>query len=905
MTPVPVKRRYSNYRLAVFLSSVLLMLMCAKAWSVTPAGVIIRSQAHAMFLDEYGTRQQTLSNEVQTLIQAAPGVDLSPEEQNRLVDSGGEFTFSHVLTNTGNVAADYMLSAAGVRFYEDTARNGQVSSGQQIDPNNPVSLAPGESFYFLVSGVAPISSRGDGFLLDTFTINAKVINSDQCASAEQQGVKKRCFDTNTDNLILNTGVRFNVTKTMDKIEAYTGDEVTVTFSYKRMDNSKEDDGIIIRDILPPGLDQTDLTALESSFKWRLGDRGRWKLPKENAQHDQCSGIDDLGDDGFCIARFDRPGQAATGQERRVDIALGKGLLKRNQTVSVQFTLKVQPGYEGQTIKNYAQYSKLSSPSLIWEETNRVPLTILANGVAINGSRYSSASNQGEPVAPKEGRVAVAGSTITFENYLWNTGNTRSDYTVSLSNPAAMTHPFPDGSLFCFAAGEDASCEPVARPAPITVEQLEPDTFKVITVRVKLPDTGRQSDQGYEFKLLAELKNHPNAVQDDVLNRLDQWTTAASVDLTLNESLKGNSTAAGSGPNTDPKAPPAKVDIHGQAVIDKVFINNTGGVADSYNLSFEAVSGTPLPKGFTLNFVDKANGTGMTNSGVIPANLSNYSFKAIKVVVTVPADTAPGLYPFVIKVVSLTTGAADSLPLVIEVVTVAELALEPSGQRQALPGSFVTFPHKLTNNGNTDLTGITVTLSDTLTGKSWQSVLYEDTAGDAQLSSGDPIISAPFDLKAGMVKYLIVKVFAPTSAMQGAKNVTTVTALWNGDQTVSVTDTTTVNNSNVVITKEQAAVNCDTNNWQAKTFSRTGFSARPGTCVAYKLTAINRGAETVNNVVIADAAPGFTVFYPPGGPFRADGATDPTPTPVGNAISATWASLDPGASVVLYFGIKIQ
>ena len=268
---------------------------------------------------------------------------------------------------------------------------------------------------------------------------------------------------------------------------------------------------------------------------------------------------------------------------------------------------------------------------------------------------------------------------------------------------------------------------------------------------------------------------------------------------------------------------------------------------------------------------------------------------LKLVVGLPASLTDGSHDFHVVAVSPVTGAKDRLTVRITVSDDAGLVLEPNGEGQVTPGSFITFAHRLTNNSNNVVDNLSLSLSDSLKGQGWQSVVYRDLEGDGSLSGSDTVIDGPVSLAGNETLHLLVKVFAPANAGMGTRNVTTLTVLEESGQRLSVTDTSIVNTTNVVIIKEQAPWDCQSS--VPVQFRKDAFPARPGTCVVYRLTASNEGVEAVQNVVIHDAAPNFTVLYPQGGLPKTTGRVVVQPNVSGSMINAHWPDgLQPGESV---------
>ena len=374
-----------------------------------------------------------------------------------------------------------------------------------------------------------------------------------------------------------------------------------------------------------------------------------------------------------------------------------------------------------------------------------------------------------------------------------------------------------------------------------------------------------------------------------------------MDLTFGQPLKDNADAPGQG--AGPESSPLKtiaVKPGGRALFETAFINNTGKKPDSYNLRLIAAPGTSLPEGLKIHFFNRHNRP-ISNTGAIKGNGET----PLKIAIDLPEQAKPGHYSMYLEAISPVTGQQDKLHLAINIGASEGLVLEPNGEGTVAPGSFVTFSHRLANTGDEDIKGINLVVSDD---QSWQPLVYQDKDGDGQITDGESVITDPVTVAAGQVMHLVVKVFAPANAPQGVRETITLKALWRNregqEQTLTALDIVSVDNTHVTIFKEQAA-------WDCKgplpiRFSRDTFPAKPGTCVVYRLTASNQGAERIQQVVIHDAAPNFTSFCHESGLPKTEGRVPGSIDTSGQGISASWTEgLMPGESVALFFAVRIQ
>ena len=141
----------------------------APAQNLPPAGTPISNQASATY--EFGeVTINLLSNRVQVTVSPVEGIRLTADNA-RNAPVGAPVALPHRLTNTGNVANSYDLSALNLtgddtdltdlRIYGDTNGNGIADSGEPRLDNDPapINLQPGQSYDLLVTGLVSNAAR--------------------------------------------------------------------------------------------------------------------------------------------------------------------------------------------------------------------------------------------------------------------------------------------------------------------------------------------------------------------------------------------------------------------------------------------------------------------------------------------------------------------------------------------------------------------------------------------------------------------------------------------------------------------------------------------------------------------------------------------------------------------------
>ena len=175
----------------------------------TPAGTIISNTATATFVDSFtGLAVSLRSNTVNTTVSVLEAVSLTAS-QSVLSATGGTFTISHTLTNTGNATTTYAITAAiatgsafqpvNLQVVQDINGNGRVDAGEPVISNGAgITLAPGASTNLLLTGQAPAAaSAGQSAQL---VLNA--VSTIQAVAA-----------SNTDNVTLTNGAALQVSLT--------------------------------------------------------------------------------------------------------------------------------------------------------------------------------------------------------------------------------------------------------------------------------------------------------------------------------------------------------------------------------------------------------------------------------------------------------------------------------------------------------------------------------------------------------------------------------------------------------------------------------------------------------------------------------------------------------------------
>src|SRR6185437_15462045 len=147
---------------------------------------------------------------------------------------------------------------------------------------------------------------------------------------------------------------------------------------------------------------------------------------------------------------------------------------------------------------------------------------------------------------------------------------------------------------------------------------------------------------------------------------------------------------------------------------KVYVNNTGFVSDSFNLSevFAAttaagVTAPALPAGWSVVFradggsvnCSTVGGT-VTNTGPLAAGANKLFCAEVTIPATTSGQAIPGNYDFDLASTSATNGGvADSMRVRVTLTVARNITITPNNTQQTFPGGSVSYAHTITNSGN--------------------------------------------------------------------------------------------------------------------------------------------------------------------------------------------------------------
>lgn len=893
----------------VLVAGLLFGLSSRTAHAAPLAGTVIGNQATATYTDATATSRNATSNLVQTTVAQVKSFTLTADGA-RTAAPGQPVYYPHTLTNSGNGSDTYAFTAPVSGNFGVAGPH--TAMGYFLDSNGdgvpegalttPVTLAPGAVLRFVMTGTVPASAA------NASTATLAVTVTDTAAQAL----------TNTDTTTVANSV-ISVAKSLSSSSGAGGTTVTVTLGYTNSGTAVAN-SVTILDTLP-----ANMVFVAGSGRWSVS--GASVLTEANDGFEQ----------GVTPVRIDFR-MAANAVTAIVES------VPAGQSGNVRFDVTIPANLAPQAIPNTATYSTATQAST---STNTATYTVIQSAsVTFNGANNNSSAASNDPQTQAS---AGAGATVTFNNYVWNLGNGTDTFDVTVD-----TNSFPAGSIVTLQQQDGATslinsgggAAPDTGPVPgrgavCNAPFVTDGTFcgYQVVVRVTLP-AGTTGGGPYSLTLRATSAFN-NALFETATDTLTT-IAANTVDVTNDVSVAGGALAAdGLGATgatiirTNTVTPTSGASTTTRF---RIFVNNTGAVADSFVLSstFAAttaagVTAPTLPAGWSVAFfADGGLGTCATtggalgNTGPIAVGANRLVCAEVTVPTTVSGGAIPGQYDFDMRATSQTNGAVTDVKRDRVVVnTVRLITLTPNNTQQTFPGGSVTYSHTITNAGNiVDTAAFAAScLTDSRSAQGWTSTAYIDTNANGLEVGVDPLITCGATnqvLNVGQSFTIFVRVFAPAGATGvDPANITTLTATYS--VTVSATDTTSVTDG-LLLLKEQQAVGvagCAVNNPAAGSYTNAAIAAGPstvpGACIAYRITATNTTAGTITSVVINDLVPANTrMHYACSGngvsnPSVTVGAIAGT-TPLNGAtgtVTANVGTLTSTQSAVLYFCVRID
>lgn len=487
---------------ALLLLGISLMLCMGEASALAPAaGSSIGNQASATYTDGNNVSRITVSNAVTTVVAQVYSATLV-QSQTRTGAPGQPITFAHSITNSGNGADTYTIGtgsfatgsgalAAVPLLYADANCDGVADNTTVITQVGPV---PANSVAcFVAQGTL---SNAGGATPSTFNVNATSVGSPGAPA----------IASNTDSANVASNGVINISKSVSTNSGPGGTTVTYTLTYRNT-GTVAVSGLVIGDTLQsgvtfaPALNATvNGTVVAATTAAANGNVTTSSSPRSSVAVGTATGttrtivfvLDSVpansqgtvsfqaqengGPVNYNVAQFcygdgaggtvpSTPAGTATACN---NIITGSGATTGTTSGTYLSTVLVDSNLNSGTgiLTTNNPNTTNTVPFTVITGSSAAGLVLVNDGTTSAGGGDGTAGGAGTPVdggnpstAPaaavdnttagvKEDFNVVAsaaqGATITFSNWVWNTGNASDSYNVR-----AVTNNFPTGTSFLY------------------------------------------------------------------------------------------------------------------------------------------------------------------------------------------------------------------------------------------------------------------------------------------------------------------------------------------------------------------------------------------------------------------------------------------------------------------------
>ena len=809
----------------------------ASTWVFADA-LVISNMAVGEYKEEGSTVVQVArSNLVQTTVIPRYEFVLN-SDRTEYVRPGQTVYYHHVLSNIGNEKDSYNLSVSpitgggfnyeNIGVYLDADRNGIPDSDSPI---GQYALYAGES----VSLIVKASIQSDASLNSSSQLELK-------ATSVQQPSMWR---TNKDTGYITSQAVLSLTKRFDKTTVVYGDIATVRLTYFNNGNTS---GVVnISDLLDP----TQLTYVAGGENWN------GLALNAASNNDDPTGINYYLD--------------ADGKTIRAQITN----VPANAQGYIEFRVRVARTVPGD-IPNFANmdydHDGLSTTANLTTQSNTAVLTIKPTyGVVINAD-----ANSVSGVDLQTKSAVSSGGTVSFENYVWNTGTAADRFNLNFNS-----HNLPAGSVLEFYRADgvtplfDSNNDGI-----VDTGTLDAGAKLPIIVKVSFPadylDTANTT-----YNIVPKAQSISDSSKTDtVLDKtsLVQGVAARIVDLVNSPETAAN--GAGNGNVSNGNLPwKTLAGVNNQTVVFPLTVRHTGQ-ATSYSFSADADNNfatVALPADIrSVRYF----ATSTTNCSALGAEITSTRLlndgesQLYCAVVEIRADAKTTAQPIPIYFKVTSSSLPSSAPnngydVIQNAITINSnasqggVSLEPDLRGQIAPGGSIVYSHILKPWG-TSVLSATDNLSVANDRTGFTTTLYYDANNDGQLDASDPMIQ-----NLSVVNAAILSSKAPIRIFNKVENTayntvgvvnTSIISLKNSAGTVldTATDITTITTAPVRLTKLQAKDNnCDgvaDTAYTSNILPITRNADGSGQCVLYQLTVKNLGASAIGRFNFYDYTP---------------------------------------------------
>jgi len=697
---------------AVWLLGFFLLLTAASVMALTPAGKTFGNQASAEYVDATGTLVRVDSNEVLTTVVQVGGVQM---RQNLTLHAspGNTIFFPVAVQNTGNGDDSFTLSATNAtgdafdcantpQFFADSNNDGQPDN--LANPiTNTGNLPANGTARLLVSCQIPSTNVVDGDTNDLLL----TASSDFAAATPNPAT-----DSVTDTAIVDD-LAFNVRKSALPSSGAPGDTVIYTLIYENTGTQTTD--IAIEDTLP-----ANVTYVAGSGFW---DAGGGDVPLSDVQ-----------------------GQEAGAAQNLVEYSVSGNVIDfiafavpANTAAEVNFEVTVSSSAPPGFIINQATFddgtgaNPGSGDGNNNGSTNEAPFEVLADAIPAAVSMSDPATGQPNADAnPGDGAYTVAsaapGDIIELFNIITNESGKEDTFDITLDQVGTAGPDFP-GTIRLLSSARIRLLD-TDNSGTIDTGPVQPGASVTVIVEVTL-DSNAPSGGPVDARKVATSANDPT-VSANLIDRLS-LITARAVDVT-NEFPAGVTECdagfdgCGFGPGPEAAGPVnTEIVTAGQSAYFRVYVNNLGSSADSYDLAFSDADPfvqNQLPAGWSVVFhldnngADDANDgiidpdvTTVINTGSIASNGSAFIWAEVRIPAAGAGFTTPGIQDIYIRATSVNDSSISDIKRdAVNLQGSRILRIEPNRNGIVEAGNCIIYPHTITNLGlQTEANGTDSTL----------------------------------------------------------------------------------------------------------------------------------------------------------------------------------------------------
>jgi len=849
----------------------------------TSAGVEIKLQSTATYVDGIGQSQSVSSNEVIVIVNESYDFDITDNPDPLKVAPGNTADYSYLITNTGNAydtfKVDYTASGADVesmKVFYDANLNGQVDAGDKeiSDGNSTPSIAPDAVAGLIVQITTKTSATTPYAISESFTITSdgdtnetETKSTITVAYSDSEGILDVNFTANTNAASSGTTIDFTVFGSNTGMgSVYSdgvplGDSTTIvpgavveidlsavlsSFNIDNAGGSTTYEGVTINSVAP---------ATATAVYWDAA-AGAWQTANTTGISSSTAKI------GFLVQGANYTEELFTvGQEFEYDFSISTASSVSDSVL---------------TLSASATFSEDSSTTSVTADSNTIAISLSSNtfgSTALADIDVYSGTLTSHPavVANPTGTTPTKGTDTTA------TGNRSAGEEIFI--PLTVTNPTggfsTDAYNITLSNGYSADgviVELLQADGVTPLQDTNGDTIRdtgniasaastTIVARIIIDET---ADGVTGSAITITASSTEGSATDTTTITIDD-IFPAGVDIAV-DGAAGDGNATGDNPTTFYDATNFAVSAGGSAsvILD---ISNTRttstdqletGDFDSYALTYTA------PAGVVVKFYENVSDATATKE------LSNDELQEILNTSPLNPDTSEATNQFEVFAVvyasdSATAGAntvkvtatslnnssiSDSITFDAIVTATTSIDLEPEIFATVVPGGNVLLTHSIVNTGNAATGDVTVSLGTTL--DTSYSAQWESATG-ATIVDGtgnhDPGTITVTNIAANSSTSVTLRLSIPSSVPAGETLSLQISAAGTGIAD-SVIDIVQVIAGNLDLVKEQGTA--------SGSYASTPItSLAPGEKIYYRTSFENKGSTALKTVVLYEPIPEHT------------------------------------------------